>query len=258
VPEGDTVYLTARNLDEALAGRMLESCDIRVPEFATVDLSGSVIDSVVPRGKHLLTRVGDFSIHTHLKMEGAWHLYRHGSPWQRPAWKARIILGTAERVAVGFELGLVEVIRRGEEQAVLGYLGPDLLGEDWNAAEALRRLLERPERPIFFALLDQRNLAGLGNEYVNEICYLRGMLPSTPVGEVAQLEKVVDLSHRLIHANKDRTERVTTGRLRGATSWVYGRAGRPCLRCGTRVQMAPLEGAGEHARQSYWCPHCQK
>lgn len=258
MPEGDTVYLTAKNLNEELAGRVLESCDIRVPAFATVDLSGEVIESVAPRGKHLLTRVDDFSIHTHLKMEGAWHLYHHGTRWKRPAWQARIILGTEDRLAVGFELGLVEVIRRTEEDSVLGHLGPDLLGADWDADEALRRVLARPERPIFFALLDQRNIAGLGNVYVNEICFLRGVLPTTPIGDVPLPEKVIDLSHRLIHANKDRTERITTGQARGAKSWVYGRVERPCIRCGTRVLTAPVEGQGEHAREAYWCPHCQR
>lgn len=258
MPEGDTVYLSAKNLHEALAGHLLERCDIRVPSFATVDLSGDLIESVVPRGKHLLMRVGEHSIHTHLKMEGAWHLYRHGTRWQRPEGKARIILGTAERIAVGFELGVVEVIRRDEEDRMLGHLGPDLLGTDWDADEALQRLLERPERPVVLALLDQRNLAGLGNEYVNELCFLRGVLPTTPMRNLAQPEKLVDLAHRLIQANKDRTERSTTGRLRGATSWVYGRAGRPCLRCGTTVRTAELGGAGEYARQSYWCPDCQR
>ena len=257
MPEGDTVYLAAKNLNEALAGRMLESCDIRVPRFATVDLSGSLIDGVVPRGKHLLTRVGEFSIHTHLKMEGSWHLYPHGSKWKRPAWQARIILGTAEHVAVGFELGLVEVIPRAEEDAVLGHLGPDLLGPGWDADVALGRLLQQPERVVFMALLDQRNLAGLGNVYANELCYLRGMLPTRAMGDVAQPETSVDLAHRLIVANKDRTGRTTTGRLRGETSWVYGRAGRPCLRCGTRIEGAKVGGAGENARDAYWCPRCQ-
>jgi endonuclease-8 len=258
VPEGDTVYLTAKSLDEALAGRTLERCDIRVPKFATVDLSGAIIESVVPRGKHLLTRVGDHSIHTHLKMEGAWHLYRHGTRWQRPEWKARIILGTEDRLAVGFELGVVEVVRREDEDALLEHLGPDLLGADWDAEAALSRLLQRPDRSVFLALLDQRNLAGLGNVYVNELCFLRGVLPTTPVGEVQQPDKMVDLAFRLIQANKDRTERTTTGRLRGATSWVYGRTGRPCLRCGTPVRSAELGGEGEHARQSHWCPNCQQ
>ncbi|QEE60585.1 Fpg/Nei family DNA glycosylase [Salinibacterium sp. dk2585] len=258
MPEGDTVYLTAKNLNEALAGRMLESCDIRVPAFATVDLSGNTIDSVVPRGKHLLARIGDHSIHTHLKMEGAWHLYSHGTKWKRPAYQARVILGTEERLAVGFELGLVEVIRRDEEEAALAFLGPDLLGGDWDAEEALRRVLERPDRPVFYALLDQRNLAGLGNEYVNEICFLRGILPTTPVTEVRQPEQLIDLSYRLIHANKDRTERITTGRMRGAKAWVYGRTGRPCLRCGTPIRSADFESPGEHPRRSHWCPNCQR
>lgn len=258
MPEGDTVYLTAKNLNEALAGRMLTSCDIRVPAFATVDFSSAVIDSVIPRGKHLLTRIGDHSIHTHLKMEGAWHLYSHGTKWKRPAFQARVILGTEERLAVGFELGLVEVIRRDEEEATLAFLGPDLLGPDWDADEALRRLLKRPERPVFYALLDQRNLAGLGNEYVNELCFLRGILPSMPIAEVRQPEKLIELAHRLIHANKDRTERITTGQIRGSKAWVYGRTGRPCLRCGTPIRTVTYEAPGEHARQSHWCPNCQR
>src|SRR5690606_19442644 len=114
---------------------------------------------------------------------------------QRPEWKARIILGTADRLAVGFELGLVEVLRREEEARALEYLGPDLLGPDWDEDEAVRRLLQYPERPVFLALLDQRNLAGLGNVYVNELCFLRGVLPTTPIGEVARPEKMVQLAH---------------------------------------------------------------
>lgn len=258
MPEGDTVYLAARTLNEALAGRMLELCDIRVPRYATVDLSGATIDDVVSRGKHLLMHIGEYSIHSHLKMEGSWHLYRHGSRWKRPEWQARAVLATADHVAVGFELGLVEVIRRDQEDAVLGHLGPDLLGDDWSADEALRRLLAAPARPVFLALLDQRNLAGLGNEYVNELCFLRGVLPTRPLGEVPQPEKLVALARRLIVANKDRTERTTTGRLRGETTWVYGRGGKPCLRCGEPLRHATLGGAGEHARESYWCPRCQE
>ena len=177
MPEGDTVFRAARTLDQALHGELLTGCDIRVPAFATVDLAGERVHEVASRGKHLLMRVGEASIHSHLKMEGAWHLYRPGGRWRRPAFQARAVLETADWVAVGFELGLLEVLPLAREADRLGYLGPDLLGADWDAGEAVRRIRSTPERPIAVALADQGNLAGLGNEYVNELCFLRGLLP---------------------------------------------------------------------------------
>jgi endonuclease-8 len=255
MPEGDTVYLAAQNLNTVLAGRVLARCDIRVPAFATVDLTGERVDEVISRGKHLLTRVGDHTIHTHLKMDGSWHIYRPGARWRRPEWQARIILANAEWETVGFQLGIVVVLPRAAEDTVVGHLGPDLLGPDWDAAIALQRLLAAPDAPVGAALLDQSVMAGLGNVYRNELCFLRGVLPTRPVGEVPQPEKLIDLAHRLISANKDRTGRTTTGNLRGITSWVYGRDGKPCLRCGTTIVRGSI---GDPPRDTYWCPHCQR
>lgn len=258
MPEGDTVYREAKHLDEALAGTVLTRCDIRVPAFATVDFTGETVEHVLSRGKHLLMHVREYTIHSHLKMEGSWHLYRHGSKWKRPEWQARAILANEDWVAVGFELGTVEIVRRVEEDGVVGYLGPDLLGSDWDATTAIANIAADPERPIGLALLDQRNLAGLGNVYRNELCYLRGVLPTRPVAEVNDLPRMVDLSKRLIEANKDRLERTTTGNLRnGQTAWVYRREGRPCLRCGTTIQRGQLGDDELQLRDTYWCPHCQ-
>ncbi|GAB3041904.1 endonuclease VIII Nei2 [Parafrigoribacterium mesophilum] len=255
MPEGDNVYLTAQNLNAVLAGRTLVRCDIRVPAFATVDLTGERVDEVISRGKHLLTRVGDFTIHTHLKMEGSWHIYRPDTRWRRPEWQARIILANTEWQTVGFQLGIVEVVPRHAEDSVVGHLGPDLLGSDWNARLALEQLLAAPDAPVGAALLDQRVMAGLGNVYRNELCFLRGVLPTRPVGQVNEPERLIDLAHRLINANKSRTARTTTGKLRGDTAWVYGRAGQPCLRCGTTIRHGSV---GEPPRDTYWCPHCQQ
>ncbi|HUG51208.1 MAG TPA: DNA-formamidopyrimidine glycosylase family protein, partial [Terrimesophilobacter sp.] len=174
MPEGDNVYLTAKNLNTVLAGRVLVRCDIRVPAFATVDLTGERVDEVISRGKHLLTRIGDHSIHTHLKMDGSWHIYRPGVRWRRPQWQARIVLANAEWETVGFQLGIVEVLPRAAEATVVGHLGPDLLGPDWDAGLALQRLLAAPDAPVGVALLDQSVMAGLGNVYRNELCFLRG------------------------------------------------------------------------------------
>ena len=257
MPEGDTVWLTAKRLNEALAGEVLTGCDLRVPAFATVDLSGDVVDEVVSRGKHLLHRIGEFSIHTHLKMEGSWHLYRPETPWRRPAWQARAVLSTAEWVTVGFSLGVTEVVRRDDEDSVVGHLGPDLLGPDWRVDAALENLARDPAVPIFVALLDQRNLAGLGNEYVNELCFLRGVLPTTPVGET-DLPAMVALGSKLITNNRERVDRTFTGDTRpGQGSWVYGRGGRPCRRCGTRIRRGELGPTPLIQRITFWCPRCQ-
>ncbi len=191
MPEGDTVWRAARHLHEALAGRALTRTDFRVPAFATVDLSGSPVDEVVSRGKHLLIRTPEDSIHSHLKMEGAWHVYRLGSPWRRPGHTARAVLENDEWQAVGYSLGILEVLPRSDEQSVVGHLGPDLLGADWDLDEAARRVAADPDRPVFLALLDQRNVAGFGNEYANELLFLMGLLPTRPVGEVADIRRVI-------------------------------------------------------------------
>ncbi|MEX1079772.1 MAG: DNA-formamidopyrimidine glycosylase family protein [Homoserinimonas sp.] len=257
MPEGDTVYLTATNLNAALAGQTLTGCDIRVPAFATVDLTGETVHDVVSRGKHLLMRIGDASVHSHLKMEGSWHLYRPGSRWKRPAWQARAVLTTAKWVAVGFDLGELKVVPRRDEESIVGHLGPDPLGDDWDEDEALRRMLAAPDRAVGLVLLDQRVIAGLGNVYRNELCFLRGVLPTRAVGDVAEPEKLVQLGQRLIHANRNRATRTTTGTLRGETAWVHGREGRPCFRCGTPIRRGTLGEDELQERNTFYCPVCQ-
>lgn len=257
MPEGDTVYQAAKRLHAALAGTVLTRCDIRVPAFATVDLSGETVHGVVSRGKHLLARVGEFTIHSHLKMEGVWHVYRHGERWRKPQFKARAILANAELEAVGFELGMLEVVRTADENEVVGYLGPDLLGPDWDADTALSNLLAEPDREVGLALLDQRVMAGLGNVYRAELCFLRGALPTRPVRELAEPQRMVALAKRLIEANRDRVERTFTGNALRDRMWVYGRAGQPCRRCGTRIQKAQLGDTELQLRDVWWCPHCQ-
>lgn len=259
------MWLTARRLREALAGRVLVRCDLRVPKLATVDLTGRTVDDVVPRGKHLLTRVeGGLTLHSHLRMDGAWQVYAAGERWRGgPGHQVRAVLGTADRVAVGYRLPVLELLPTAEEERVVGHLGPDLLGPGWDGAEALRRLLADPGRPLGEALLDQRNLAGIGNVYKSELCFLRGVTPWTPVGEIPApaLDRMVALARKLLDANKARHGHITTGDpRRGRMHWVYGREHQPCLRCGTAVRAAakgPPGPPGEE-RVTYWCPRCQR
>jgi endonuclease-8 len=263
MPEGDTVWLTAQLQNDALAGQVLTGCDLRVPRFATVDLTGETVHEVVARGKHLLHRIGAFTVHTHLKMEGAWRVFAadaHGghSPWRKPAYTARAVLTTAPAQAVGFDLGMLDVVATTDEDSVVGHLGPDLLGPDWDASAAVQRLGSDPDVPVFAAVLDQRNLAGLGNVYANELCYLRGLLPTRAMGAVADVPALVALAHRVIHANKGRWTRSTTGDLRpGLRTWVYGRTGERCRRCGTRLEGGALSRVEGQERVVTWCPRCQ-
>ena len=259
MPEGDTVHLTARQQNAALARQVLTGFELRVPEFATIDLSGETVREVVARGKHLFHRIGEYSLHTHLKMEGAWRLFRPGERWTRPAFQARAVLTTAAAVAVGFELGITELVLTSDEDRAVGHLGPDLLGPDWDAAEAERRLTADSGSPVFVALLDQRNLAGIGNVYANELCFLRGLLPTRPMADVPDVAALVSLARRLLVANADRWTRSTTGELRnGRTTWVYGRDGEPCRRCGTRLESGELGRRAGEERHVTWCPYCQK
>jgi endonuclease-8 len=258
MPEGDTVWNTARVLEKALVGDVLTGSDFRVPQLATTDLTGWTVASSGSRGKHLLlrlTRDGEaLTLHSHLRMEGSWRAYRAGERWSgRPAHLIRVVLKTRRSTAVGFHLHEVALLPTAEEKASLDYLGPDLLGADWDPDEAERRIAERPDQTISEALLDQRNLAGVGNLYKAETLFLSGVWPWTPVKDVPNLARTVRLAQKLLASNKGRWTQTTTGSLRrGETSYVYGRKAQPCRRCGTAIQKADLD-----ERVTYWCPFCQ-
>jgi endonuclease-8 len=168
-----------------------------------------------------------------------------------------VVLETADKVAIGFSLGVVEVVPRSAEADVVGHLGPDLLGPDWDADEAVRRLRSDPGRTLKEALLDQRNLAGIGNMYACELCFVFGVDPHTPVAAVPDLGRLVERAHQMLDQNRHRGMQSTTGDLsRGRNLWVYARGGRPCRRCGTRIAETLL-GPEEQARVTYSCPRCQ-
>ena len=259
VPEGDTVWRACQRLNEVLAGRVLTRSEFRVPSLATTDLAGIEVRQVVSRGKHQLFRFSnDFTLHTHFKMEGAWNIYPRGRRWSGgPGFEIRAVLATSDHDAVGYRLPIVELVPTAAEDTVVGHLGPDLLGPDWDPDEAVRRIASQSERTIGEALLDQRNLAGLGNLYRAELLFLQGVHPRTPVGQVKNLRRMVVRGQLLLHANRWRAEQATTGDLRpGRRTYVYGRAGQPCRRCGTPIRFAELGPAGEE-RHIYWCPNCQ-
>ncbi|MEU5850984.1 Fpg/Nei family DNA glycosylase [Saccharopolyspora shandongensis] len=258
MPEGDTVFLTCHRLHEALAGQVLTRGELRHPRLSTLDLSGRRVRAVRPVGKHLLIRFDDgHTLHNHLRMDGAWHLYSSGTRWRRPAHQARAVLGTADRLAVGFNLHDLRWLPTAAESELIGHLGPDLLDPEWDdghAAEAIRRLTADPDRELGRALLDQTVMAGIGNIYQTEVCFLLGRSPWTPVAEI-DAARAVRLCRELLLRNAWHPEQSTTKSLRrGTQHWVYDR--RTCLRCGGPVRRG-TQGDDVEARVTYHCPRCQ-
>ncbi|MEX2183317.1 MAG: DNA-formamidopyrimidine glycosylase family protein [Chloroflexota bacterium] len=269
MPEGDTLARTAAGLRPYLVGRVVTAARAQgpgpVPQVHR--LIGQRIDAVEAQGKNLLIQFdGGLELRTHLRMNGSWHRYRPGERWRRPPGRARLVLEVEGSVAVCFDAPVVELFEQRTEHlhAALSLLGPDLAAAGFDAAEAHRRLRlpERADLEIAVALLDQRALAGIGNVFKNEILWLERVSPFRRVGDLgdATLDRLIATSRRLMLANIDPRrgpERVTTAGDRGAPGplYVYGRGGRPCRRCGTRIRVA-RQGT-DLPRTTYWCPACQ-
>jgi endonuclease-8 len=273
MPEGDTIFRAAHTLDRALAGDVVTRFESVFPALNRIDadhpIVGRTIESVAARGKHLLmTLSGGLVLHTHMRMNGSWHIYRPGERWQRPARDMRVLLGTARFVAIGFNVPVAEFLRPHEleRHRTLVRLGPDPLDPAFDRSEALRRLRAQPRAAIADGLLDQRVIAGVGNVLKSEILFLSGVHPFTAAADLpaATLERVIDAACELLKANvltREQTLSRVTGRRTtrrldpSAKLWVYGRGGKSCRRCGARIE---ARKTGIDARLTYWCPRCQQ
>ena len=273
MPEGDTIFRAARTLHRALAGKQVIRFESVFPHLTRVHhdtpLTGRTVDHVRAAGKHVLMHFsGDLLLRTHMRMNGSWHIYRPGERWQRPRRAMRIVVGTADFEAVGFDIPVAEMIsgkdlRRHDE---LRKLGPDLLGEDFDAGEAVRRIRERSTTEIADVLLNQRVLAGIGNVYKSEVLFACGVSPFASVAalDAAQVECLVTTARKFLRANvTDNLAAMTTYTgFRRTTRrsdprerlWVYGRVGDPCRKCGTPIS---IRAQGPDARLTYWCEKCQ-
>jgi endonuclease VIII len=272
VPEGDTIFRAARALDLALARRMVTRFDSVFPHLTRIDadtpLIGRTVERVTSRGKHLLMWFsGDLVLRTHMRMQGAWHIYRPGERWQRPRHDMRIMIGTDAFEAVAFTVPVAQFSTAAAVARELDEIGPDPLDAAFDAAAASSRLRQRGEVAIAEALLDQSAMASIGNIYKSEILFAAGVNPFAPVAALddAALEKIVATAVKFMRANVAPGSgggivtytglRATTGRGDpSARRWVYGRAGRPCRRCGTPISRAKQ---GPDARSTYWCGRCQ-
>jgi endonuclease VIII len=266
MPEGDTIFRTARAMHRVLAGRTLVGAESTMPSLARAPgvgaLQGRTIDRVSAQGKHLLIHFsGDLVLRSHMRMRGSWHLYRTGDRWKRPRNSMRIVLRTAEVEAVAFDTPDAELVRTRDLERLtpLKNLGPDLLSDDFDADEATRRVMALPDRDIADALLDQESAAGIGNVIKSEVLFIRGINPWARVGTLppAIVRQLLGEARRVltISVAEGGVGRRTTGRVQPeARLYVYGRAGKPCRRCGTPIRLAKQ---GRDARGTYWCPRCQ-
>ena len=288
MPEGDTIFRAARTLHRALAGHEVVHFESVFPALTRVHedapITGRRVEAVTAAGKHVLMRFssldfarddrkpvdqpGELTLRTHMRMNGSWHIYRRGEAWQRPRRDMRIVVATATFEAVGFNVPVAEFLRPPAlaRQADLRLMGPDLLGETFDESEALRRFRARPAFAIADALLNQRIVAGAGNVYKSEVLFLCGVDPFARVADITdeRLLAILATARKHLQANvidptaaivTYRGYRRTTGRADPAERlYVYGRAGKPCRKCGTPIMVRPQ---GSDARLTYWCPACQ-
>ncbi len=272
MPEGDTIFRAARTLHRVLAGKTIVRFESVFPALNRVNddhpLAGRSVDSVVSQGKHLLMWLsGDLILHTHMRMNGSWHIYRPGERWQRPARDMRIVVAAQDILAVGFSIPVAEFLSSRElaGHAQLKALGPDLASQEFDRAAVLGRMRQSTGVPIGDVLLDQRVMAGIGNVLKSEILFVSGVDPFARAEDLPDetINRLLDVSRRLMQMNiATRTAtlspaigRRTTGSLDPFQKlWVYGRGGKPCRKCGTPVQSS---NSGPDARLTYWCPSCQ-
>jgi endonuclease-8 len=262
VPEGDTIHRAARTLHSALAGQTVTKFETVFPQLARVEMTGRSIERVEAVGKNLLMHFsGDLHLRTHMRMNGTWHIYRPGERWRKRHSEMRIVVETASWVAVGFNVPVAELhdSRSLERQEDLLRIGPDFLGETFDFDEAKRRIRERGDGEIADVLLNQRVVAGIGNEFKSEILFMARVNPFAKVSEVTdeQLETILQTARKVMLANvqKRSAARITNFSLDPRQKqFVYSRGGQPCRKCGNPVQYAKQ---GKDARGTYWCAHCQ-
>jgi endonuclease-8 len=278
MPEGDTIYRSARALAKALEGKVITAFETGLAPLARVNddapLAGRTVEKVESRGKWLLIHFsGDLILVTHMLMSGSWHLYRTGEKWWMGRSRMRVALSTADWQAVAFNVPIAEfhtartLARSGQVPA----LGPDVLSEGFTIEQGVLRLKSygeaHPEAEIAVVLLNQRVLAGLGNVYKSEVAFAAGVNPFRAISTITdrEFEVMTERSQRWLKVNVidgagdgivtySGNRRTTNSANREDRLWVYGRQGQECRRCGALIQMRKQ---GEQARSTYWCPACQ-
>ncbi|MET0601219.1 MAG: DNA-formamidopyrimidine glycosylase family protein [Baekduia sp.] len=257
MPEGDTIHYAANRIRPVLEGQVPDAIATPHARFGKdrwpQRLQGREVESVTAHGKHLFLRfAGDLTIHSHLRMTGAWRVHPEGTRWHRAPRRAWLVITYDGQDVVQFDGPVLELLTetRRRFDLRLGALGPDIVAEDFDPGAVLRRLREDdPTRGIGDALLDQRTIAGIGNLWKAEGCWLAEVDPWRPtatVGDDEVLRIVEELRPRMRESARDGNQK--------RHRKIYGNAGRACPRCGERIA---ARGQGDDNRTTYWCPGCQ-
>ena len=257
MPEGDTLRLLATRINDRLGGGVVERSIMRDPRLVGVDLTGTTLVEADAYGKHLFVRFDDGrSLHAHLLMTGGFAVGRRSKEIE---WKRRIELWLDRGPLTGEKVPILEMVQTSDEHALIDHLGPDLCAKAGppDIAEIIERLLQEPDRPLVGALLDQRNVAGFGNVYVNDVPFITGVHPEQPIGSIVGLGDLVAVGTALIRVNAERGFQNTVGkRLNTDARWVHGVGRRPCPICGNRLDYRS-EQESEWDRSITWCRSCQ-
>jgi endonuclease-8 len=275
MPEGDTIFRTARSLGRAFAGKQVTAFRSTYPLLTRYDddtpLAGQLVDRVEARGKWLLMHFsGGATLITHMLMNGSWHIYRHGDRWQQPRINMRIVIENRDYIAVGFRVPVAEMhtAQSLARDRRIPCAEINVLSKEFDAEAAGQRVLAHADEEIADVLLHQNVTAGVGNVFKSEVCFVTGVNPFCRVRDLRQeqVKELIAAARRLVGANvlEDSGDRIVTygGRQRrttnesdpGANLWVYGRAGEPCRRCGEPVRRRIQ---GPDARVTFWCAGCQ-
>ncbi|MCW2961606.1 MAG: glycosylase [Thermoleophilia bacterium] len=263
MPEGHTIHRAARRLRSVLAGNRLERVSARgahlVAAKAEQRLRGATVTEVEARGKHLLIHTdAGWSIHSHLRMDGVWHLYRVGDVWKKSRRRAWLQLGAGEWDAVNFDGPILEIARTEEllRDRRLTELGPDILVEPFDDANFLRRMRRLNAQEIGEAVMQQRAVAGIGNIYKSESLFIAGIDPWRRNADLSdeELLSIRTTATRIMQDGVLDARAITFTGPGAPGRWAYGRAGEPCRRCGAPIQRRK-QGADQ--RSTYWCENCQ-
>lgn len=263
MPEGHTIHRAARRLRSVLAGNRLDRVDARgaqlVEARAAQRLQGAVVTAVEARGKHLLIHTDTgWSVRSHLRMDGAWHLYRRGEKWSKSRRRAWLVLGAGAWEAVNFDGPILQIQRTDDmlRNPVLTELGPDVLVEPFDDAEYLRRMRRAAGREIGDAVMDQRTIAGIGNIYKSESLFLTKVDPWVRVRDLSDGELVAirEVATRIMQDGVLDARAITYKGPGAPGRWAYGRSGEACRVCGTEL-LSRKQGINQ--RTTTWCLSCQ-
>ncbi|MDN6542884.1 MAG: DNA-formamidopyrimidine glycosylase [Lentilactobacillus parabuchneri] len=272
MPELPEVETVRRGLTKLVEGSTIKSVDVLYPKMVNLPpkdfenaLKGKKIDRIDRRGKYLLIRLSDhLTIVSHLRMEGKYDVEPDGAPLDKHTHVVfHLTDGRELRYNDTRKFGRMNLVDTGTEMSVAGLktIGPEPT-EQALTLDYITAIFKKSRKVIKPFLLDQSNIAGLGNIYADEVLWLSKINPKQPVNSlkpaqikrlrkniITEIQMAIDGHGTTVHSYS--TAYGEAGNFQNHLN-VYGRQGEPCPRCGTKVVKIKLAQRGTH-----YCPKCQ-